>query len=241
RPNPNSPDASITGGGGLVKLSAAGGPSASFSPAPDQRGVDWIILGTPCTLYYTSAGVSIKRFDVCENRQLPDFCTGCRDGAGQATPGPLFGLRLLPDGGVLVADFNGRDGAGLVRRYDSSGAQVRTYVAINAYGQFFPWALVLDPDGTSFWVADNVTGEIFHFDLAGGPPVAFSRAGDCADFYEPCAVTGLAIVGEPAIAAPPLPASPTTITASITADSKVYDRTTVASITNCTLSNVQSG
>ena len=40
---------------------------------------------------------SVKRFNVCTDTQLSDFATGL--------PGPAaFALRLLPDGGALVAD-----------------------------------------------------------------------------------------------------------------------------------------
>ena len=149
------------GGGGALKFNAAGTLLATFSPASDVRGTDWLDLAADqCTLVYTSAGTSIKRFDVCAdaaNAQLPDFCSTCSDGAGGATQGPLFGLRLLPDCGVLVADWS--PGPGVVRRYSSSGAQVAAYAVADAFGNqcgesgtapcFFPWALALDPDRTS--------------------------------------------------------------------------------------------
>src|SRR5262249_21999048 len=72
-------------GGGLVKLNSSGIVQGTFIPDPEARGTDNIDLADDqCTLYYTSSGTSIKRFNVCTNHQLPDFCTGCDDGAGGA-------------------------------------------------------------------------------------------------------------------------------------------------------------
>src|SRR5207249_1650965 len=71
-----------------------------------------------------------------------------------------------------------------------------------------------------------------------GNLVSSFLAGNCDDFYSSCAVTGLAMVGEPTAAAPPFAAI--SVTAHITADNKTYDGTTVAT-THCTLSGVVSG
>ncbi len=237
------------GGGGLLKLSSAGSVLGNFQPVLDQRGTDWIDLAADqCTVYYTSLGGSIKKFDVCNNQQLPDFCPACDDGNGGATFGFLFGLRLLPDGGVLVADWNGYVGAGRVRRYDSFGVQVREYTAVNFYPSscgdngdqpcFYPWAVVLDPDLSSFWTNDYISGEVFRFDLSTGNLISSFQAGVCDDEFSACAVTGLAMVGEPTAAAPPFAAI--SVTATITAESKVYDGNTVA-VTTCTLSGAVLG
>src|SRR5262249_701524 len=104
---------------------------------------------------------------------------------------------------------------------------------------FFPWALALDPDHSSVWVADNVTGEVFKFDLDTGAKLDAFQAGICTDVLSPCQITGLAIVGEPTAASPP--PTPTIISVSITAASNAYDATTTATITNCTVSGFQSG
>jgi YDG domain-containing protein/MBG domain-containing protein len=230
------------GRGGVLKFNAAGTLLATFSPAPDVRGTDWVDLAADqCTLVYTSAGASIKRFDVCANAQPTDVCSTCDDGAGGATQGPLFGVRLLPDGGMLVADWN--LGTGVVRRYTSAGTQVGAYTVANAFGNqcgdsgtapcFFPWALALDPDRTSFWVADRVSGEIFKLALDDGTVLTRFLGGNCDDPSSACAVTGLAIVGEPTAAAA---AEPISVTASITAADKTYDGTAAATITGCALS-----
>ncbi len=94
----------------VLKFDSSGNLLASFAPATDARGTDFVDLsGDQCTLYYTSEGTLIKRFDVCTNTQLSDFASGL--------PGPCYALRIRPNGDVLVActsevvrlDSTGRD------------------------------------------------------------------------------------------------------------------------------------
>ena len=62
-------------------------------------GVDWIDLASDeCTLYYTTEGTDIMRFNKCTNTQLPNFNNTSFDPNQSA-----FELRILPDGSVLVA------------------------------------------------------------------------------------------------------------------------------------------
>src|ERR1035441_9849261 len=86
------------GSGQILKFDKTGNLLASFSPTREDRGTDWIALAPDqCTMYYTSEGVDIRRFDVCQNHQLSDFYDGL--------PGSnAYQLRLLPGGGVVVAD-----------------------------------------------------------------------------------------------------------------------------------------
>ncbi|WP_270889597.1 post-COAP-1 domain-containing protein [Pedococcus sp. 5OH_020] len=138
----------------ILKFNASGALLASFTPTITDRGTDWIDLAADqCTIYYDSEGQNVHRFNVCTNTQLPDFTT---------TPLPAsyaFALRILPDGGVLVANANA------VRRLDSSGAVVQTYTAPN---DSFLFGLNLDPDGTTFWTADIGNGDVAHFNIATG-------------------------------------------------------------------------
>jgi DNA-binding beta-propeller fold protein YncE len=72
----------------IRKFDAAGTLLATYSAATEERGTDWIDLAKDqCTLYYTSEGPSVKRFDVCTNKQLSDFATGLVQ---------AYALRLLP-------------------------------------------------------------------------------------------------------------------------------------------------
>jgi hypothetical protein len=208
------------GGGDLLKFGPTGTLLATFNPATDLRGTDWIDLAADQrTVLYTSEGNSIKRFDVVNNVQLPDYCAPCDDGSG-GEAGTFRALRILPGGaGVLVADFS----SGVVRRYagdvvSGTGVQDRSYVGIDALDTFFPFAVNLDPDQLSFWTADEVTGQVFRFAINGDgtPSSVFCGNGSTEPDCSPDATTppgwfgvgGLAIVGEPTAALSPGPAVP---------------------------------
>jgi hypothetical protein len=124
-------------------------------------------------MHYTSEGKRVKAFNVCTNTQLPDFATGL--------PGAnAFAHRILPDGGELVADSD------RVVRLSSSGAVVKTYTPSTFENTLF--ALNRDPDGTSFWTADLISGDVFRFDIASGAQLStFSVFG---------VVPGISILGE---------------------------------------------
>lgn len=144
----------------------------SFSVATERLGSDWIELGADqCTLYYTSEGRSIKRYNICANEQMTDFAAV--DGSN------AFALRLLPSGGLLLADSQ------KILRLDASGKIIQTY-QVEAENKFF--ALNLDPDGRSFWSADLTTGDVFKFDIGTGRQLLKFNAGS--------GVGGLAIYRE---------------------------------------------
>jgi hypothetical protein len=147
---------------------------ASYDAATEDRGTDWIDLASDgCTLYYTSEGTLVKRFNVCANTQLSDF-----------TPAPLPGaraytVRLLPGGGALVADTDS------IVRLDSSGSVAQQY----GTGGTKWFSLALDPSGTAFWAGDLTTGDVKKFDLSTGNVLAsFNTGGPAGD-----AAGGLAI------------------------------------------------
>jgi hypothetical protein len=138
----------------VLEFDSSGNLLNSFSPAPESRGTDWISLASDqCTLFYTSEGSSIKRFNVCTNTQLADFATGL--------PGPCYENAIRPNGEVMVGC------ASEVVLLDTSGNVLQTYPASN-YGDSSLFAMNLDPDGTSFWTADYNTGQINKIDIATG-------------------------------------------------------------------------
>ena len=161
--------------GGAVmirKWTQAGAPLATYSAAPEVRGLNWIDLASDqCTIHYTSEGPSIKRFNVCTNTQLSDFTTGLS--------APCFALRIRPNGEVMVACSS------QVYRLSSTGTTIQTYTAasVGELSTFF--ALNLDPDGTSFWTAGYSTGHVYRINISTGalittftaPPNAISTAG----------------------------------------------------------------
>lgn len=173
--NVNAYVGQANGTGDILKFDAAGNPLTAFDVAREARGSDWIDLDSDqCTMFYTSEGFLVKRFDVCNNTQLPDFAT--------LPNSPAFALRILPDGGVLVAD------SAEIVRLNAAGAVIQTY---DAPGEDNWFALNLDPDGTSFWSADFSTANVYKFDIASGNILLSFNTGTGAD-----TVFGLAINGE---------------------------------------------
>jgi len=140
----------------VLEFSPAGGPPINqWSPMTEDRGTDWIDMTSDGhTLYYTSEGRNIMRFDTAgTGTQLSNFATGL--------PGSnAYALRELPNGDVLVADTS----AALL--LDTHGNVIRTYTDPNLT---FSFALNILPDGLSFVTANlDSTGEIFQFNIATG-------------------------------------------------------------------------
>lgn len=140
--------------GDVLMFDAAGVRLEAFDVAPDQRGSARIELAPDgCTLYYTSQGPNVKRFDRCARRQMADF-------NAQPLPGGIgYGLRLLPDGGVLVA------AAASIVRLDAAGRVTRLYDVAGEPDLWF--GLDLAGDGT-FWISNYGSSNLFRIDLAGG-------------------------------------------------------------------------
>jgi hypothetical protein len=164
----------------ILKFDSAGSPLGSFNVATTSRGSDWIDLAADqCTIFYTSEGTEVKRFDVCTNTQLADFAP-----AG-TLHGVAYALRLLlvaQGGGLLVADTED------IHRLDGSGAVIQTY---DAAGENCWFALNLDPDSTSFWSADFCTSNVYKFDIASGAVLDSFNTGTPTN-----TVFGLAVFGE---------------------------------------------
>jgi hypothetical protein len=158
----------------LKKFNSTGTFLTDFFPAPQSRGTDWNDLAADqCTMFYTSEGDAIKRFDVCTNTQLADFASSAAF--------PKYALRIRSNGEVLVAATS------VLERYSAAGVLMQTY----AFPGTLSFAMNLDPDGVHFWTADYFTGTVYEYDIATGaivfsfPSLPFTRA------------SGLAIVGEP--------------------------------------------
>ena len=110
-------------GNALVhKYNEAGILVATYDvPVDGRRGTNWLDLSVDQqTLYYTSAGRSIQRFDTGSATALPDFAVLPGEGHAEA-------VRLLPpgdgEGGLLVAD------GGDIKRLDEAGEVVQRYDA----------------------------------------------------------------------------------------------------------------
>ena len=174
---------SVDGDNDIRKFDQFGNPLAQFDVATERRGSDWIDLGADqCTMFYTSEGPSVKRFDVCTNTQLADF---------NVAPLPTtvaYAVRLLPSGGLLVASTS------VIVRLDSLGNAIQVY---DASGEDCWFALNLDPDGTSFWSADFCSSNVHKFDIETGQQLLTFNTGTA-----PLTVFGLVVFGEIAVGSP---------------------------------------
>jgi outer membrane protein assembly factor BamB len=175
----------------VLEFNSSGTLLHTFAPAVEDRGTDWIELAADnCTLFYTSEGAHVKRYNLCTLTQLADF---------NATPLPgtqAFAHRILLPfqfgaGGVLVADSE------TVERLDPSGNLVQTYT-FPGFTQLF--ALSLDPDGTSFWTADFPTGQVFKVDIQTGTVLKSWSSAGAPNFLE---AGGLVVKGELTAPLPP--------------------------------------
>lgn len=135
----------------IRKFDSSGSLITSFPVSTEARGTDWIDLAADQkTIYYTSEGGRIMRYDTSTNTQLADFAN---------VGGASFALRILGDGGVLVANSSN------IKRLNSAGTVVQNY---DVAGQDSWFALNLDPDGKSFWSGDYSNDKFYQFDIATG-------------------------------------------------------------------------
>lgn len=168
----------------LLKLDRAGNLLATYSPTVGPGGTDWIDLGgDQCTLYYTSSGTLVRRFNVCTNSQMSDFAS--------APSGPCYAHRVRPNGEVLLTC------SGAIYRFGAAGNLLQTYPGLLLSPQ--PGVLIslnLDPDNVTFWTAD-APSRVYRVDITTGVQVS--------TFPIPSVVGGLAVVGEPQQAPSPVP------------------------------------
>jgi streptogramin lyase len=159
----------------IRKFDSSGNLLNTYSAATGPRGTDWIDLAADQkTMYYTSEGNTIRRFDVSTNSQLANFATG--------TGNEMYALRILGDGSVLVANTDD------ILYFDSVGNLLKTFTISGQTGILF--ALNLDPDGTSFWTGElGGNGRLYKIDLGSGAILETINT-DRSD------VAGLAVFGE---------------------------------------------
>jgi hypothetical protein len=163
----------------VIKLSGTGSLLNSYTLAVQDRGTDWVDLASDQhTLFYTSEGSEVKRFDVGSNTQLADFSN---------VGGTEYALRLLPAGGLLVSDTNN------VLRISSAGTIAQTYLT----GSNLLFALNLDPNSVDFWTAEYSTGRIVAVNIATG---AIDH-----DFNIGAGISGLSLKGEVTVSNPGTP------------------------------------
>ncbi len=156
--------------GTFIKTIVPGARVDFFDIAPDQD-----------TIVYGQEKTSILTASISTGLQGADFTTG--------TATRAFAMRLLPDGGLLLADLDN------VKRYNSAGVVIDTY---NVTGEDSWFAMNLDPDGTSFWAGNIVSGDYYKFDIATGG-VDVHIAGPFST-ERPLEFFGMCVLGEPTAA-----------------------------------------
>jgi hypothetical protein len=137
---------------------------AEYTVDVQSAGVFWMDLGHDgCTMFYTSWGPDVNRYDVCGNQQLTDFNAAPLPGGGGQD------LLALPDGSVLVSSGQ------VVVLLDPSGAVARTYEA--PAGEEALWTgMDLVGDGT-FWVGNYRSSNVYRFNLATGARIESFNTG----------------------------------------------------------------
>jgi hypothetical protein len=178
------------GTGDILKFNAAGTLLDSYNVPTGPRGSDWIDLAADqCTMFYTSEGNLIRRYDVCTDTPLANF------NPSPLPASPCFALRIRANGEVLVACQTA------VLRLSAAGAVIQTYPAPLTEYLF---ALNLDPNGTSFWTAGYFTKNVFKFDITTGVQLLQFMADDMPPLGP--SLAGLAVFGEPIVSQPGGPA-----------------------------------
>lgn len=135
-------------GNGIRKYDSTG---TLLQAMPGPGRVDWMDLASDqCTMIYGQEGSDIKRWDVCNDVALSNFCSSCTQQA--------FAMRILPNGDVLVADQSD------IKRFNSAGALQQNYQPNGISSGWF--ALNLDPDGTSFWTGTFSNDDFYKVDIS---------------------------------------------------------------------------
>jgi len=147
----------------LLKFDAYGNLAAAYTVSTEVEGSDWIDLAADqCTIYYTSQGTTVFRFNACTGQQQPPFATGLTTG---------LAVKILGDGSVLVADK-----ADIVH-FDSCGHVIGKFTAPD---ESCLVSLALDPDGKTFWALDYCSSDVLRFDVGSGAQVTKFSSGAAA-------------------------------------------------------------
>lgn len=142
-------------------FSTAGVAGAVYNADPDQCGTNSIDLASDQrTMFYTSLGRLVKRYDVVADTQLADFATLPPAGTTEMARG----IRVLPSGGVAVADVVD------IKVLDVNGVNT---LSLSINGQADWGTLALDSTGRYLWAANTANSftsppMIAKFDLSNG-------------------------------------------------------------------------
>jgi len=152
----------------ILKFASGQAPTEYF-PQEDNEGVFWMDLAPDgCTMYYTSMGANVKRYDVCSGTQLSDF------NALPLPGGVTHDVRVLPDGGVLVSSGE------VIARLNRDGVVTQTY-SVPPQEPALWVGFDFTDDGTAFWVGNYHNSNLHKFNLATGAHLANISVGTPAN------------------------------------------------------------
>ena len=153
----------------ILKFAPGQAVPTEFFPEEENEAVFWMDLAPDgCTMFYTSMGAHVKRYDVCSGTQLSDF------NAAPLPGGVTHDLRVLPDGGVLVSSGE------VVARLNSSGVLTQTYGVPPEEPALWVGFDFAD-NGTAFWVGNYHNSNLHKFNLATGAHLAAINVGTPAN------------------------------------------------------------
>lgn len=164
----------------LRKYDTSGSIVRTYTTTYDNYGVGSMDLASDqCTLYYTSWGKTIKRYNVCTGTQLSTFVSGIPTTA-------CFALRIVPSSGNVLVQC-----ATIMFQYSAAGSLIRSYSTPEQ-----TVGVVIDPDQNNFWTLGLNSGNVYKININTGTgwsspvftvPVTNPSEGD----------DGLGLFGEP--------------------------------------------
>jgi hypothetical protein len=146
----------------IVAFEPSGSLRAVYPFGLDHTGLGWyrrtvMDLGADqCTLFVIENARRVRRFDVCTGTPLPDLIVA-------TAPRDFTALRVLPDGGLLIATDSD------LQRYDASGALLRSYQVSN---DAYALALVDGGRRVVYGPLEWCTGGLATLDLESGAVVS---------------------------------------------------------------------
>src|SRR5918996_36071 len=197
----------------IMEFDAAGGFVAAHDAQGRPKGTDRLdIAGDQCTVYYTSQGKAVRRFNTCTGQQAPALTTSLP--AKEA-----FELKILTssnpavEGDVLVADSQ------TIVRVDGVTGQIVS-PQFDAPGQNCWTALAVGTSPTRFWAGDRCSSNLYLFDLSSPTPILGPFSAGAKTSIQGLAVNdgltaataadvSVAVTDQPDPVSPPSPGEPT--------------------------------
>jgi hypothetical protein len=170
----------------------------SHAAAQEGKGTDWVdVAADKCTVLYTSEGLHVLSYNICTNTQNANF-------AGPLTGPYAFALKILPDGGVIVADSSHATHVSntgtIINSCDSASPGITGFLG-------FGFSMDVLPGATAFAMGTQGTNQIDYLTLAhcdaGQTAPDFSFVDACPNNPSTCNVQGVAIFGEIQVSSPP--------------------------------------